>query len=202
VVYRKCTRHDRSSIRKFCKGSEVNLSLSDLHHWPLTLVLVILTGTLPLIRLLGLRTISDEMIRSSAIETMISAASLLDLLNIWPWANLLWLLQRYRRLILSLLLRRPESQSADQGILLWRSRRYIRNQLILRGLNARRSSGDPSLLFDTVCHNAILLSQSHVNQLTESIRLDKIQMFFELSIQTSTKTILLLGIIISMIAAY
>jgi hypothetical protein len=158
MVYKECTRHNRSSIRKFCKGSEVNLSLPDLHHWPLTLVLVILTGTLPLIRLLGLRTISDEVFRTFAIETVIGVASLLDLLNIWPWAKLLWLLQRYRRLILFLLLRWLGNQSADQGILLWRSWRYIRNQLILRGFNARRSSGDPSLLFGMVCCNTILLS--------------------------------------------
>jgi hypothetical protein len=98
-----------------------------------------------------------------------------------------------------LLLRGPESQSADQGISLWRSRRYILNQLILQGLNARGSSGDPSLLFSTVCRDAILLSQSHVNQLTEGIRLDKVQTFLELSAQTSTKTILLFGIIISII---
>jgi hypothetical protein len=89
MVNRECTRHDGSSIRKLCKGGEVNLSLSDLHHRFLALVLVTLSRTLPLIRFLGPRTISDEMIRTSLIETAIIAASLLHLLNIWPWAR--WL---------------------------------------------------------------------------------------------------------------
>jgi hypothetical protein len=106
MVNRECTRHDGGSIRKFCKGGEVNSPLPDLHHRPLALVLVTLIGTLPMIRFPGPRTISDEVIRTPAIETAISAASLLDLLNIWPWARLLWLLRRYGRSIPSLLLRR------------------------------------------------------------------------------------------------
>jgi hypothetical protein len=163
VVNRECTRHDRSSIRKFRKSGEVNSPLPDLYHRPLALVLVTLTGTLPLIRFLGPRTISDEMIRTSAIETSIIAASLLDLLNIWPWARFLWLLQRHGRSIPSLLLRRPENQSAKRSIPLWRSWRCILNKSIPRGLNARVSSGNPALLFSTVCRDAILLSQGHVN---------------------------------------
>jgi hypothetical protein len=158
---RECTRHDGSSIRKFCKGGEVNAPLPDLHHRPLALVLVTLIGTLPLIRFLGPRTISDEVIRTPAIETAISAASLLNLLNIWPWARLLWLLRRYGRSIPSLLLRRPENQSAKWSIPLWHSRRCILNKSIPRGLNARGSSGNPSLLFGTVCRDAILLGQDH-----------------------------------------
>jgi hypothetical protein len=112
---------------------------------------------------------------------------------------LLWLLRRYGRSIPSLLLRRPENQSAKLSIPLWRSRRCILNESILRGLNARGSSGNPSLLFGTVCHDAIFLSQGHVNKLTESICLYKVQTFFELSAQAPTETILLLGVIVSMI---
>jgi hypothetical protein len=134
------------------------LPLPDLHHRPFALILVILTGASPLIRFLGLRTISDKGIRTFTIEIMMGATSLLDLLIIWSWTELLWLLQRYTRLILSLLLRRPENQSADQIISLWRSGWCILNQLILRGLKARRFSRDPSLLLGTVCRNAILLS--------------------------------------------
>jgi hypothetical protein len=89
MVNKECTRHDGSSVRKFCKGGEVNSPLSDLYYWLLALVLVTLIGTLSLIRFLGPRRIPDEMIRTSTIETAIIAASLLDLLNIWPWAKLL-----------------------------------------------------------------------------------------------------------------
>jgi hypothetical protein len=196
---RECTQHDGGSIRKFYKGGEVNSLLPDLHHRPLDLVLVILIGTLPLIRFPGPRTISDEVIRTSAIETTISAASLLDLLNIWPWARLLWLLRRYGRSIPSLLWRRSENQSAKQSIPLWRSRRCIMNKSIPRGLNTRASSGNPSFLFGTVCHDAILLGQGHVNQLTKGIGLHKVQTFFELSAQAPTKMILFLGVTVSVI---
>jgi hypothetical protein len=67
-------------------------------------------------------------------------------------------------------------------------------------LNARGSSGNPALLFGTVCRDAILLSQGHVNQLAEGIYLDKVQTFFELGAQASTKVVLLLGITIRVIA--
>jgi hypothetical protein len=48
------------------------------------LALVVLVRTLPLIRLLGPRTIFDEVVRTFATETAISAALLLKLLIIWP----------------------------------------------------------------------------------------------------------------------
>jgi hypothetical protein len=200
VVNRECTCHDGSSIRKFCKGGEVNSPLPDLYHQPLALVLITLIGTVPLIRFPGPRTISDEVIRTPAIETAIGAAPLLDLLNIWPWAKLLWLLQRYGKSISSLLLRRPENQSAKWSIPLWRSRWCTLNESISRGLNTCGSSGNPSLLFGTVCCNAILLSQGHVNQLAEGICLYKVQTFFELSAQAPTETVLLLGVTIRVIA--
>jgi hypothetical protein len=200
VVNRECTRHDGSSIRKFCKGGEVNSPLPDLYHRPFALVLITLIGILPLIRFSGPRTFSDKVIRTPAIETAISAASLLNLLNIWPWARLLWLLRRYGRSIPSLLLRQPENQSAKRSIPLWRSRRCILNESIPRGLNARGSGGNLSLLFGTVCRDAILLTQGHVNQLAEGICLYKVQTFFEPSAQAPTEMVLLLGVTICVIA--
>jgi hypothetical protein len=106
----------------------------------------------------------------------------------------------YGRSIPSLLLRRPENQSAKRSIPLWCSRQCILNKSIPRGLNARGSSGNPSLLFGTVCHDAILLSQGHVNQLAEGICLYKVQTFSELSAQAPTETVLLLGVTICVIA--
>jgi hypothetical protein len=70
---------------------------------------------------------------------------------------LLWLLWRYTRSIPSLLLRWPENQSAKWSIPLWRSRWCILNKSIPRWLSTRGSSGNPSFLFGTVCHDAILL---------------------------------------------
>jgi hypothetical protein len=67
-------------------------------------------------------------------------------------------------------------------------------------LNARGSSGNPSLLFSTVCRNVILLGQGHVNQLAEGTCLYKVQTLFELSAQTPTEMILLLSITISVIS--
>jgi hypothetical protein len=113
---------------------------------------------------------------------------------------LLWLLRRYGRSISSLLLRRPENQSAKRSIPLWRSRRCILNESIPRGLNAHGSSGNLSLLFGTMCRDRILLSQGHVNQLVESICLYKVQTFFELSAQVPTEAVLLLGVTICVIA--
>jgi hypothetical protein len=50
-----------------------------------------------------------------------------------------------------------------------------------------------------MCRDAILLGQGHVNQLTEGICLYKVQTFFEISAQAPTKTILLLGVTVSVI---
>jgi hypothetical protein len=50
-----------------------------------------------------------------------------------------------------------------------------------------------------MCHDAILLGQGHVNQLTKGIGLHKVQAFLELSVQAPTKTILLLGVTVSVI---
>jgi hypothetical protein len=154
---RKCTRHDGGSIRKFRKGCEVNSPLPDLHHWLLALALVLLIRILPLERLLGPRTIFDEVVRTTAIETAIGATPLLKQLIIWLWAKLLRLLWRHWRSVSSWLLRWPENQSARWSIPLWRSGRCIPNKSIPRWLNTRGSSGNPSFLFGTVCRDAILL---------------------------------------------
>jgi hypothetical protein len=163
----ECTRHDGGSIRKLRKGGEVNSPLPDLHHWPFALVLVILIRTLPLIRLPGPRTIFDKVVRTTAIEIAIGAASLLKLLIIWPWAKLLRLLRRHWRSVSSLLLGRAENKSARWGILLRRSGRCIPNKSIPRWLSTCGSSRSLSLLFGMVYRDAILLGQGHVNQFTK-----------------------------------
>jgi hypothetical protein len=66
-------------------------------------------------------------------------------------------------------------------------------------LNTRGSSENPSFLFGTICRDAILLGQGHVNQLTKGIGLHKVQAFLELSVQAPMKKILLLGITVSVI---
>jgi hypothetical protein len=47
--------------------------------------------------------------------------------------------------------------------------------------------------------NAIFLSNGDVDQLVESVFLNKIQLFFELGVQATTETISLLGIGVCMI---
>jgi hypothetical protein len=127
---RKCSRHDGGSVRKFCKGGEVDSSLPNLHHWSFTLVLVTLIGTLSLVRFLGPRTIPDKMVCTPTIETAITTASLWSLLYIWFWARLLLLLWRYGRSIFALLLGRPKNQFAKRGIPLWCSNLGVRNNPI------------------------------------------------------------------------
>jgi hypothetical protein len=50
-----------------------------------------------------------------------------------------------------------------------------------------------------MCRDAVLLGEGHINQLTKSISLNKVQAFLKLGIEATTETILLLGIIISVI---
>jgi hypothetical protein len=132
IVDRKCTRHYGGSFWKFCKGGEVNSPLPDLHYSLLSLALVVQIRILPLKRLLGPRTILNKVIRTPAIETTISVASLLKLLNVWPCAKLLRLLRRHWRSIPSLLLGRAENQSARWGILLRCSDMCVGNHTIPR----------------------------------------------------------------------
>jgi hypothetical protein len=55
-----------------------------LHYSFLALALVVLIKTLPLKRLLGPGIVLDKVIYTPAVETVISVAPLLKLLNIWP----------------------------------------------------------------------------------------------------------------------
>jgi hypothetical protein len=98
----------------------------------LSLALIVLIRILPLKRLLGPRTVSDEVIRTPTVETMISVASLLNLLNIWPCAKLLRLLRKHWRSIPSLLLGWAENESAKWGIPLRRSDLCVGNNTIPR----------------------------------------------------------------------
>jgi hypothetical protein len=132
--------------------------LSNLHHRLFTLVLVTLSRALSGIRFLGPRTISDEMIRTSAIKAAIITASRWHLLNIWPWARLLCLLRGHRRSEPSLLLRRPKNQSSRWSIALWCPGRRIGNNPIPRWLSTRGSTRVLPLLLRRMRHNAVFLS--------------------------------------------
>jgi hypothetical protein len=80
------------------------------------------------------------------------------LLNIWPWARLLCLLQGHRRSEPSLLLRRPKNQSTRRSIALWCSGRRIGNNPIPRWLGTRGPSRVLPLLLGIMCHNTVFLS--------------------------------------------
>ena len=58
----------------------------------------------------------------------------------------------------------------------------------------------PSASFQHVCSNTVLLSNGQVDQLILSVGLNKVQAFFELSSETTTKTITFLGISISTVS--
>jgi hypothetical protein len=199
MVNRKCTRHDRSSIWKFRQSGEVNPPLTDLHHRLLSLILVSLVGALPLIEFPRPRAISNKMIRTSAIVATIVVALRWHLRNIWPLARLLCLLWWHRRSELPLLLRRPKNQSSRRGITLWCSGRRIGNNPIPRWLRTRGSSRVLPLLLGGMRHNAVFLSQGHVDQLTESVGLYKVQALLEFGTQAPTEAVLFLGIIICVI---
>ena len=51
-----------------------------------------------------------------------------------------------------------------------------------------------------MCSNTVLLSNGQVDQLIVGIWLNKVQAFLELGIEATSKTIMLLGISISMMA--
>jgi hypothetical protein len=93
-----------------------------------------------------------------AVETTISAALLLKLLNIWPWAELLWLLRRHWRSISSLLLGWVKNQSARCDIPLRRFELRIGNNTIPWWLNTRGSYGGLPFLLSTMCHDTVFLS--------------------------------------------
>ena len=70
---------------KLCKSSEVNSPLSDLHHLPFALALVVvLVGVLPWIILSGLRTILDKVRSTAAVKASIITIPTIELWGIWP----------------------------------------------------------------------------------------------------------------------
>jgi hypothetical protein len=73
-VDRECTRHNWCTLGKITKCSEIDPSLLELNSLPLALVLIVLTGALALIRLLGLRAFSNKVIRIPTNETTIRVA--------------------------------------------------------------------------------------------------------------------------------
>ena len=168
---RESTRHDWCSFRKLCKSSEVNSPMSDLHHFPFALALVVvLVGVLPWIILFGLRTILGKVGSTAAVEAPIITIPTIELWGIWPLARLLLL--RYWRSESSLLLRRSKNKPACWSISLWRSWWSILHQTISRWLSTRGSCWCLLLLLSTMCSNTVLLSNGHINQLIISIRLN------------------------------
>ena len=130
MIDRKGTRHNWCALWKFCKSSEVNPPLSDLHNLLLALALVVLLQVLTLDRLLISGTSPDEVCKTSANEAMVVATRTIGsliiwpkllLLIIWPWPKhlrlVIWswprlLLLRHRRSDYSLLLGWPENPLA------------------------------------------------------------------------------------------
>ena len=72
------------------------------------------------------------------------------------------------------------------------------HQMIPRWLRTRGSSRCFPLFVNTMCYNAIVLSNGHVYQLIKIVGADKIKMPSKLGVKTTTETILLLGITIGM----
>src|SRR6185295_2099980 len=91
--------------------------LSDLHHLPFALALiVVLVGVVPWIILSGLRTILGKVGSTAAVEASIITIPTIELWGIRPLARLLLLLLlRHWRSESSLLPRRPKNKSARWG---------------------------------------------------------------------------------------
>jgi hypothetical protein len=75
MVDRKCTRHYRCPLGKFGERGKIHPPLTDLHHLPLALTLIVRIRCLPLKRFPRLRAVLDEVGRTSVIETTITAVS-------------------------------------------------------------------------------------------------------------------------------
>src|SRR6185295_3884635 len=160
--------------------------LSDLHHLPFALALiVVLVGVLPWIILSGLRTILGKVRSTAAVEALIITIPTIELWGIWPWAKLLLLLRHWRSES-SLLLRWPKNKPAHWGISLWRSGWSVLHQTIPRWLSTRGSCWCLLLLFCAMCNNTVLLSNGQVNQLIVGIWLNKVQAFLELGIEATS----------------
>jgi hypothetical protein len=113
MVYGASTRHYWRTFGEFGESCEVHPPLANLYHLLLALAFVVWVGCLPLERFPRLRTISDEMGRAAAVETMIIVVSLVGRQKAQPRALLLLLLGLWcRRPIESSLLGRPSYPSA------------------------------------------------------------------------------------------
>ena len=173
-----------------------------MHHLPFALTLVVvLVGVLPWIILFGLRTILGKVGSTAAVEASIITIPTIELWGIRPLARLLLLLLlRHWRSESSLLLRRPKNKPAHWGISLWKSWWSVLHQTISRWLSTRGSYWCLSLLLGAMRCNTIFLSNGHIDQLIISIWLNKVQVFLELGVEATTKTVTFLGVSIRMMA--
>ena len=136
---------------------------------------------------------------TAAIKASIVTVPTIELCGIWPWAKLLRLLKDWRSES-SLLLRRPKTKPARWGISLWSSWWSILHQTIPWWLSTRGSHWCISLLLGAMYRDTIFLSNGHIDQLIISIWLNQVQVFLELGVKATTKTIALLGVNICMMA--
>ena len=189
---RKITRHNWCVLREFSEGSKIDPSLLIFHHLLFAFVLV---GVLTRKRFLGLRAIFSKVWGTSAIKTTVVVLPLIELSIIWPWTRLLLLLLlRHWDSSCSLLLRWPKNPFAWCSFPRWGFGSCILHQTIPWWLCTRGSSRWLRLLPSTMCCNAVILGNGHINQLIKTIRAGKVETFPELGIKTTTETILLLGI--------
>ena len=80
---RESTRHDWCSFGKFCKSSEINSPLLNMHHLPFAFALVVvLVGVLPWIILSGLRTILGKVGSTATVEASIITIPTIELWGI------------------------------------------------------------------------------------------------------------------------
>jgi hypothetical protein len=182
TVDRKCTSHYRCPLGKLGECGEIHPPLTDLHHLPLAITLVVRIRCLPLERLPRLRAVLDEVGRASAIETTIVAVS---------WSS--W--QKTRPRTLSLLLYLWQRQSVELCLLGWSgypstrqiasrrsSRGITRNQPISWRLWSCRPCRCFPFLFCSVGGNTILLSNGHIDQLIKIVSLYQIQPFLKFGV--------------------
>ena len=182
MVCRECTRHNWCSLWKISQIGEVKSALPDLNGLFLALVLIISAKSLPLI-LSRLRAHLCKVIRAPAFQTSIIIVRASGLLKIRPRAGLLllwWIiagLLRWRKPSLLLLLRRLNNPTPWLRGLLRGCEWVVLHNAIPRCKGTRGSSRCLALLFSTMGHNKILLSDGHIHQFIERVRTDKIQPF-------------------------
>src|SRR6185312_7614924 len=164
MVYRECTRHNWCSLWKISQVGEVKSALPDLNSLFLAHVLIISARSLAL-RLSRLGAHLGKVIRTLAFETVVIVVRASGLLSIRPRAGLL------------LLLRRTNNPTPWLRGLLRGCGWVILHKAIPRCRGTRGSSRCLVLLFSTMGHNKILLSDGQIHQIIERVRTDKIQPF-------------------------